>query len=273
MEHCGAEVLPDNHNHYIAWGDPGAMVEAAAAAGVSELVFAEHIHHIEEARAASPYIATRFAPEGPPVAHGGYVATVRAAAAVAPISVRCGIELDVADDNASLVTATTAFRDRYAAEWDVVIGSVHVIAGDAAIEGEPAQQDAATAWADYLERLTEAAASGEYDVISHPVRLAHSYPDAPPFVAARLGDLAETAARADVALEVNGTDLERRPDLVGMLVEACALHGTPVSLGSDAHRPQKAGRVRAAVPLLLRAGIDRIAAFDRRTRIAVPLAG
>ena len=135
-------MLPDNHNHYIAWGDPAAMVEAAAAAGVTELVFSEHVHHIEEARAASPYIATRFAPEGPPVAHGGYVATVRAAAAVAPIPVRCGIELDVADDNAGLVAATNALRDSYASEWDVVIGSVHVIGGDAAIEGEPVHSDA-----------------------------------------------------------------------------------------------------------------------------------
>jgi len=271
VEHCVAAVLPDNHNHYIAWGDPDAMVEAAAAAGVTELVFSEHVHHIEEARAASPYIATRFAPEGPPVAHGGYVATVRAAAAVAPIPVRCGIELDVAADNAGLVAATNALRDSYASQWDVVIGSVHVIGGDEAIEGEPVHRDAAAAWADYLERLTEAAASGSYDVISHPVRLAQSHPDAPPFVAPRLAELAETAARADVALEINGTDLERRPDLVEILVDACARHATPVSLGSDAHRPQKAGRIRAAIPLLRRAGIDRIVAFERRNRVAVPL--
>ena len=105
------------------------------------------------------------------------------------------------------------------------------------------------------------------------MRLAQSHPDAPPFVATRLGELAETAARADVALEVNGTDLERRPDLVEILVDACARHATAVSLGSDAHRPQKAGRVRAAIPLLRRAGIDRIVAFELRNRIAVPLPG
>ncbi len=83
-----------------------------------------------------PYIATRFAPEGPPVAHGGYVAAVQAAAAHASIPVRCGIELDIADENAGLVAATQALRDRYATEWDVVIGSVHVIADDTAVEGE-----------------------------------------------------------------------------------------------------------------------------------------
>jgi hypothetical protein len=31
--------------------------------------------------------------------------------------------------------------------------------------------------------------------------------------------------------------------------------------------------VRAAIPLLRRAGIDRIVAFERRNRIAVPLPG
>ena len=264
-------MLPDNHNHYIAWGDADAIVEAATAVGVTELVFSEHVHHIEEARAASSYIATRFRPEGPPVAHGGYVAAVQAAAEHASIPVRCGIELDIADENAGLVAATQALRDSYATQWDVVIGSVHVIADDTAVEGEAGCRDAGVAWGDYLDRLVAAAASGAYDVISHPVRLAQSQPDAPAFVAARLDDLAETAARADVALEINGTDLERRPDLVQLLVDACARHSTAVSLGSDAHRPQKAGRVRAALPLLRAAGIDRIVAFERRTRIAVPL--
>lgn len=264
-------MLPDNHNHYIAWGDPDAIVEAAVAVGVTEFVFSEHVHHIEEARAASSYIATRFAPEGPPVAHGGYVATVQAAAEHASIPIRCGIELDIADENAGLVAATKALRDSYATQWDVVIGSVHVIGDDTAVEGEAVGKDGASAWADYLDRLIAAAASGAYDVISHPVRLAQSQPDAPAFVAARLDDLAGAAARADVALEVNGTDLDRRPDLVQLLVDACARHATPVSLGSDAHQPQKAGRIRAAVPLLRAAGIDRIVAFDRRTRIAVPL--
>ena len=129
-------MLPDNHNHYIAWGDADAIVDAAVAVGVTEIVFSEHVHHIEEARAASSYIATRFAPEGPPVAHGGYVAAVHAAAAHASIPVRCGIELDIADENAGLVAATNELRDSYATEWDVVIGSVHVIGDDTAVEGE-----------------------------------------------------------------------------------------------------------------------------------------
>ena len=261
-------MLPDNHA-YIA-GDADAIVEAAAAVGVTELVFSEHVHHIEERGPRRPTLPRG---SGPRAArrHGGYVAAVQAAAEHASIPVRCGIELDIADENAGLVAATQALRDSYATQWDVVIGSVHVIADDTAVEGEAGCRDAGVAWGDYLDRLVAAAASGAYDVISHPVRLAQSQPDAPAFVAARLDDLAETAARADVALEINGTDLERRPDLVRLLVDACARHSTAVSLGSDAHRPQKAGRVRAALPLLRAAGIDRIVAFERRTRIAVPL--
>jgi histidinol phosphatase-like PHP family hydrolase len=264
-------VLPDNHNHYLACGDIDGMVAAATTAGVAELVFTEHVHHIDEARALSSYIETRFAPEGPPRPHAAYLAEVRAAAASAPIAVRCGIELDVAADNTELTAATSAFRDAHGADWDVVIGSVHVIAGDHAIEGDGPTADADAAWSDYLERLVAVAASGAYDVVSHPVRLAQSHPEVPSFLGARLGDLARTAARADVAVEVNGTDLERWPSLVACLVDACGRHATPVSLGSDAHRPAKAGRVRAADTLLRSAGIRRVAAFERRTRRAVDL--
>ncbi len=264
-------MLPDNHNHYLACGDIEGMVTAAAAAGVAELVFTEHIHHIDEARALSQYIETRFAPEGPPLPHAAYVADVHAVAATAPIAVRCGIELDVAADNAELTAATRSFRRAYGADWDVVIGSVHVIANDHSIEGDGPTTDADAAWADYLERLVAAAASGSYDVVSHPVRLAQSHPDAPAFLDARLRDLARAAAHADVALEVNGTDFERWPELVARLIDACSRNATPVSLGSDAHRPAKAGRVRAASDLLLGAGIRRVAAFERRSRRVVAL--
>ena len=153
-----------------------------------------------------------------------------------------------------------------------MIGSVHVIADDTAVEGEAGCRDAGVAWGDYLDRLVAAAASGAYDVISHPVRLAQSQPDAPAFVAARLDDLAEAAARADVALEINGTDLERRPDLV-----AAARRRLRAPLDGRQPRLRRApaaeGRARArrrpaAAPA---AGIDQIVAFERRTRIAVPL--
>ena len=260
---------PDNHNHFLLHGDAGEMVAAAAAAGVGEIAFTEHVFHIDEARARSRYIATRFEPEGPPVSHEAYVAAIDAVSATAKIRVRRGIELDVRAEDPAFEAATMAFRTACGGDWDLVIGSVHVIAGDESVEGEPISHPSAFAWSDYLDRLVAAAASERYDVIAHPVRLARSVPDAPATLPARLDELAAVAADHDVALELNGTDLQRRPDLVELLVASCARHATPVSLGSDAHLPNTAGRALAGIDLLRRAGIRTVAAFDRRARHAV----
>jgi histidinol-phosphatase (PHP family) len=264
-------VLPDNHNHFIFHGSAREMVAAAAAAGVGEIAFTEHVFHIEEARVASPYIATRFTPEGPPVDHASYLAAIAEAQANAPVAVRVGIELDVRADDLAMTAATDAFCADLSPAWDIVIGSVHVIAGDVAVEGEGAHPEPEAAWADYLDRLVAAAASGRYDVISHPARLARSAPDAPPFVARRYRELAAAAAAGDVALEVNGTDLERHPDLVRALVAACAAEGAIISLGSDAHRPNNAGRVLGSRALLREHGITAVAAFRSRVRTLVPI--
>ena len=52
--------LHDNHNHLVASGDALAMVRAAEAAGLASFAFTEHVFHIEEARAASRYLGTRW---------------------------------------------------------------------------------------------------------------------------------------------------------------------------------------------------------------------
>ncbi len=262
-------MLPDNHNHFIYHGSASEMVAAAAVAGVGSIAFTEHVYHIEEARTASSYIATRFTPEGPPISHATYLDAVIAASIAAPVQVRVGIELDVRADDATTTAATDAFCAEHSRAWDVVIGSVHVIRDDVAVEGEGDHADPEAAWADYLDRLVAAAASGRYDVISHPARLARSAPHAPPFVASRYRELAATAAGSDVALEVNGTDLDRHPELVSALVAACAAEGAVVSLGSDAHRPNNAGRVLRARALLREHGVAAVAAFRGRERTLV----
>jgi histidinol phosphatase-like PHP family hydrolase len=270
-DHVHPEPLPDNHNHFMAWGDADAMVAAAAAAGVGELIFTEHVFHMQEARALSPYLATRFIPEGTPIDHATYMARIEAAAAAAPIPVRAGIELDVRAEDLALEAATTAFRSRFEHHWDVVIGSVHVIAGDVSVDGSPTGVDPAAAWRDYLDRLVAAVETRRYDVVSHPVRLAVTVPEVPAFLADGLDVLAAAATRAGVALEVNGSDLIARPELVTVLAGACARHGTPVSLGSDAHRPVRGGAVVRYRQLLRECGLRTVVGFVRRTPFEVAL--
>jgi HisJ family histidinol phosphate phosphatase len=264
-------VVPDNHNHFMAWGDADAMVAAAVAAGVGELVFTEHVFHIEEARALSPYIATRFPPEGPPLSHADYLARIAEAGAEAPIPVRAGIELDVRAEDGAMEAATARFRERYGDDWDLVIGSVHVIGGDISIDGAPTGAPPDSAWRDYLDRLIAAVESRRYDVVSHPVRLAVTVPEVPAFVPDGLDALAAAASRHDVALEANGSDLVHRAELVERLVRACVRHRTPVSLGSDAHRPTRAGVVVRHREQLRRWGLTSVVRFERRRRFEVAL--
>ena len=179
---------PDNHNHFIACADIRGVIAAAAAAGVGEIAFAEHVFHIEEARALHPWLRERFEPEGPPMTHAAYLATIDAARSTAEIPLRIGLEIDARADDPEYEAALAGFRARYEPSWDVVIGSVHVLDGDECIEGETVTAPPEAAWTDYLDRLTAAAQTGSYDVISHPVRLAASVPETPPWLGRRLAD-------------------------------------------------------------------------------------
>jgi histidinol phosphatase-like PHP family hydrolase len=266
--------LHDNHNHLVANGDAASMLRAAAAAGIAGFAFTEHVFHLEEARAASPYLGSRWDAEleGPPTTLAQYLADVDAAAAAVPeVHVALGVELEHWPDDPGVAAAQGAFlasSDR----WDVVLGSVHCLSGDHSIFDSDIPLSPREAWTDYLDRLEDAVASGRYDVVTHPVRLAVSRRDRPADVPARLDRLAELAAETDTALEVNGSDVRVHPDFVELLCGSIARAGAPVSLGSDAHYPNRVGSVRAGVDLLRAAGVRSAVAFERRRRRDVPLA-
>jgi len=264
-------VIADLHNHYLRAGEVDAMVEAAARAGVAEVAITEHVFHLTEAREASTYLRTRFVPEGTPLPHAEYVAAVAAAAARASIPVRVGVELDVRPEDEELAATTARLRTELGAIWDVVIGSVHVIDEDRDIHLLDDARLPDAIWADYVGRLRHLVASGLYDVVSHPVRLGTSLPGVPATVPALLDDLARDAARHDCPLEINGTDHRRRPDLVRLLVISCARYKAPVALGSDAHRPGRAGCVVDTLPLLRELRVGSAANFVRRVRADLPL--
>jgi histidinol phosphatase-like PHP family hydrolase len=98
-----------------------------------------------------------------------------------------------------------------------------------------------------------------------------SRPEVPGDLGQRLDRLAELAAAADVALEINGSDVRVYPELVQLLCESIARAGAPVSLGSDAHRPHSVGAVLPGVEWLRAAGVHQAVAFERRSRRDIPL--
>jgi histidinol phosphatase-like PHP family hydrolase len=266
--------IHDNHNHLVANGDALAMLRAGERLGITGFSFTEHVFHLDEPRVASRYLGTRWDGEleGPPIGVGQYLSEIAAAARAVPaVAVGAGLELEHWPDDPRVREVQDAFVAAHASDWDLILGSVHCLTGDHSIFDSSTPLSSAAAWEDYFERLGEAVEHGGFDVVTHPVRLAVSRPDVPPDLAQRLDRLAELAAAADVALEVNGSDVRVYPELVQLLCESIARAGAPVSLGSDAHRPHSVGAVLKAVDLLREAGVRHVVAFERRRRRDIAL--
>jgi HisJ family histidinol phosphate phosphatase len=264
----------DNHNHLVANGDALAMVRAAEAAGLASFAFTEHIFHLEEARAASRYLGTRWDGEleGPPIGVDRYLREIRAAGEAVPaVAVRAGVELEHWPDDPRVRELQDAFVASRADDWDIVIGSVHCLTGDHSIFDPSIPLGSDEAWDDYLRRICDAVEHGGYAVVTHPVRLAVSFPDPPADLARRLDLVARLAAANGVALEVNGSDIRVYPELVELLCASIARAGALVSLGSDAHRPGRVGAVLDGLALLRAAGVREAVAFERGRRTSVPL--
>jgi HisJ family histidinol phosphate phosphatase len=264
----------DNHNHLVANGDALSMVVAAEAAGLASFAFTEHIFHLDEARAESRYLGTRWDGEleGPPIAVDRYLSEIRAAAEAVPgVAVHAGLELEHWPDDPHVRVVQDALVASRADELDLVIGSVHCLTGDHSIFDPQMPLDAEEAWDDYLARIAGAVEHGGFDVVTHPVRLAVSRPEPPAWLGARLDEIAALAEASDVALEINGSDVRGYPELVVLLCESIARAGASVSLGSDAHRPRRVGAVLDGVELLRAAGVRSGVAFARRERRDYPL--
>ncbi len=107
--------------------------------------------------------------------------------------------------------------------------------------------------------------SGYFSLVSHPVRMRVGNPHLPPNFDEELERLAAEAARCDVALEINGYDVLTYPSLVRRLAKACAAQGTPVSVGSDAHKPREVAQAHRLTEEIMReAGLSRVRIWKQR---------
>jgi histidinol-phosphatase (PHP family) len=158
--------------------------------------------------------------------------------------------------------------------FDYLLGSVHELDGLYALEagegeGAWAEWPEEEVWRRYVESLCEAAASGHFDVLSHP--------DLAKISGVRGSDecyrnLAAAADAAGVVLEISTAGL-RKP--VGELYpdpRLLRLSSAPVTLASDAHAPHHVGEdFEQAVALARSCGRDTLTVFERRTRRQEPL--
>jgi histidinol-phosphatase (PHP family) len=167
-----------------------------------------------------------------------------------------------------------------------VLGSVHFLRDEAIDLGEGRwaefgiwrSGDPEDVWTRYFQALGEAARTGLYDILAHPdlVKVWGQGVPTPDGDLRRFYDLAmDGIADSEVAIEVSTAGL-RKP--VGEIYPArefldmCLEAERPLTLSSDAHRPEHLGfEYERAVEWLRAAGVERIAVFSRRQRTLEPL--
>ena len=218
------DINGDCHTH-SEWSDGGNSIKEMVAAAADR---GDDFHCVTD-HATGPGIIEGIGLDDDALRE--QMAAVDAVAADNDITVFHGVETNIAADG-SLST-----DDELLAELDIVVASPH-----SALDQDT---DAAT------DRLCQAATHPSVDVIGHPTgRLLNSRAG----LSVDMTRLAETAAAADTALEINATPA--RLDLAGGAVRAVVEAGGTVAINTDAHSPAELDNRRYGVKTARRGWVE-----------------
>jgi histidinol-phosphatase (PHP family) len=258
----------DMHTHF-SLSTLSNMVQAAHDRGVKTLGISEHLFQLKEARP----LVSHLPQEGALISLAQYRATVEALEEQykGQVDLRLGLEVDFLPEKQEAIQAFVQ-----PVPWDFLIGSVHELrVGDLIDDVPPLNaKEGQERWLRYFSLLRQAVTCGCFDVVSHPLRMRAENPWVPATFQGEVEHLAATATQANVALEINGTDIHIWPDGVRALIQACARRLTPVSVGSDAHMPEHVARAHAwSTEALIQAGITTVRIWKQRVPQEVLLRG
>jgi histidinol-phosphatase (PHP family) len=232
------------------------FVETAAARGVDEIGFTEHVYYFAQTRSVwtLPYQVERN--------HWDldtYVDAVLEAKRQG-LPVKLGLEVDYVGERQDELAETLVPYP-----WDFLLGSVHWIDG-LAVDQEPGmwgEWEVDEVWRRYFVALAELASSGHVDVLAHPDLTK---------IFGRRPSRIEYPALEGVALEISTAGLRKQvgevyPDLA--FLESAQL---PITLASDAHVPELVGyEFERALDLARAAGYETVTVFENRTPRQEPL--
>jgi histidinol-phosphatase (PHP family) len=232
------------------------FVETAAARGVDEIGFTEHVYYFRQTR---PLWTLLYQTERCVYDLDAYVdAVVEARRRGLPV--KLGLEVDYVGGRQGELAAVL---DPY--PWDFLLGSVHWLDG-LAVDQDPGIWAAAgvdEVWRRYFAALAELAVSGHVDVLAHP-DLAKIF--------GRRPERIEYPALDGVALEISTNGLYKP---VGELYPDAAFLAAarlPITLASDAHVPANVGRdFDLALGLARAAGYETVTVFEGRVGRQEPL--
>lgn len=260
-------------------------VEKASDRGVEELCFTEHLYRcVESASVLGRSWADepqqdlaeqteRFVIEDRTLSLESYVDAV-VTAQDDGLPVLLGLEVDFLPDTIDAVLELIAPYP-----WDLLLGSVHWLGGwsldHPEVVHEFTRRGVRQAYEDYFAAETLLAASGTVDILAHVdlIKVFGHRLETP--LLDLYAPVVEAASRSGTAVEINTSGMEGlageaypSPDLLEMFHDA----GVPITLGSDAHRPEDVGRgFDEAVDLALEAGYDSTLEFTGRRGVVVPM--
>lgn len=266
-------MLADYHIHTKmcghATGEMSEYVAVAKEKGLAEIGFSDHIPmYFLPVLERDPGIAMK--EEELP----DYVERVKKLQRASDINIKLGLEADYApgqEDKLNQILKEYPF--------DYVLGSIHFIdqwGFDNAQYIETYQKwDINELYTYYFELLQKAASSGAFDILAHADLIKKFGFKATSSMIPSYTALAKAVKKADICLEINTAGLrvpagEMYP--TPQLLEICYQHKIPVTIGSDAHKPEQVGdHFRQAVELLKKIGYREIATFTGRKRKMVAL--
>jgi histidinol-phosphatase (PHP family) len=244
-------------------------VAQARAAGVDEIGFSDHVYYFHQAESLweIPWMLDHVTDD-----LDDYVAAVDEAKRRG-LPVKLGLEVDYFP---GIEEALAQVLEPY--PWDYLLGSVHFVDGFA-VDQEPGlvhELELEDAWSRYFAWLSGAARSGLFDVLSHPdlVKFFGRRPSAEKTRRLHV-ELADAVAEGDVCAEVSAAGLHKPvgeiyPDRE--LLALCREREVPITLASDAHRPEHVGRdVGRAARLARDVGYETVTVFEGRERRQEPL--
>ncbi|MDW8309245.1 MAG: histidinol-phosphatase HisJ family protein [Verrucomicrobiales bacterium] len=255
---------PDYHMHTPlcrhAVGEPTDYARRAVERGFTEIGFSDHApmprDNFDNWRMRADQL-------------DDYVARVEAARRAFPqLTIRLALEVDYLPGQETWIRELAARHP-----WDYFIGSVHYVSDTWAVD-DPQQlgrwktHDPFEVWTMYFERLTQAAASGLFNIIGHadlPKKFGHRPArDCTPLYEKFLA----AAKRHGCAIELNTAGLRKDCREIypsETLLRLAFEHGVPITFGSDAHAPEELGlNFAEAIQLARRVGYTRCLRFAGR---------
>lgn len=189
------------------------------------------------------------------------------------IRIRVGVEADYIEGyEAEIERLLTPFP------FDYIIGSVHFLGewdhSDYRQQDEWNGRDVFQVFAEYYDAVQKAAKTGFYDIIGH-VDVIKRHGKFPVEDVRGLEEATISVIREQgLAIELNASGLRMTCEEMfpsRRILELCHAQGIPLTIGSDAHQPERVGQyLDQARALLQDIGFTQLATFHQRTRTMVP---